>query len=114
MSKFAILHKKKDTLNRSCCIMKVTKQTLQHLRKKVPLANTIHHSTAYLCVTSGCLLFYVRNQGSSFRPFRSPIYSPTTLIFLTAPKLSGGLRSVRITPRSSEANVTELTFPNFE
>jgi len=40
-----ILHKKKDTLNRSCCIMKVTKQTLQHLRKKVPLANTIHHST---------------------------------------------------------------------
>ena len=39
-----ILHKKKDTLNRSCCIMKVTKQTLQHLRKKVPLANTIHHS----------------------------------------------------------------------
>lgn len=25
--------------------MKVTKQTLQHLRKKVPLANTIHHST---------------------------------------------------------------------
>ena len=48
MSKFVILqilHKKKDTLNRSCCIMKVTKQTLQHLRKKVPLANTIHHST---------------------------------------------------------------------
>ena len=44
MSKFVILHKKKDTLNRSCCIMKVTKQTLQHLRKKVPLANTIHHS----------------------------------------------------------------------
>ena len=40
-----ILHKKKDTLNRSCCIMKVTKQTLQHLRKKVPLVNTIHHST---------------------------------------------------------------------
>ena len=40
-----ILHKKKDTLNRSCCIMKVPKQTLQHLRKKVPLANTIHHST---------------------------------------------------------------------
>ena len=39
-----ILHKKKDTLNRSCCIMKVPKQTLQHLRKKVPLANTIHHS----------------------------------------------------------------------
>ena len=45
MSKFVILHKKKDTLNRLCCIMKVTKQTLQHLRKKVPLANTIHHST---------------------------------------------------------------------
>ena len=45
MSKFVILHKKKDTLNRSCCIMKVTKQTLQHLRKKVPLVNTIHHST---------------------------------------------------------------------
>ena len=45
MSKFVILHKKKDTLNRSCCIMKVTKQTLQHLRKKVPLANTIHHSS---------------------------------------------------------------------
>lgn len=45
MSKFVILHKKKDTLNRSCCIMKVPKQTLQHLRKKVPLANTIHHST---------------------------------------------------------------------
>ena len=44
MSKFVILHKKKDTLNLSCCIMKVTKQTLQHLRKKVPLANTIHHS----------------------------------------------------------------------
>ena len=44
MSKFVILHKKKDTLNRLCCIMKVTKQTLQHLRKKVPLANTIHHS----------------------------------------------------------------------
>ena len=44
MSKFVILHKKKDTLNRSCCIMKVPKQTLQHLRKKVPLANTIHHS----------------------------------------------------------------------
>ena len=40
-----ILYKKKDTLNRSCCIMKVPKQTLQHLRKKVPLANTIHHST---------------------------------------------------------------------
>ena len=40
-----ILHKQKDTLNRSCCIMKVTKQTLQHLRKKVSLANTIHHST---------------------------------------------------------------------
>ena len=40
-----ILHKKKDTLNRLCCIMKVTKQTLQHLRKKVSLANTIHHST---------------------------------------------------------------------
>ena len=40
-----ILHKKKNTLNRLCCIMKVTKQTLQHLRKKVPLANTIHHST---------------------------------------------------------------------
>ena len=39
-----ILHKKKDTLNHSYCIMKVTKQTLQHLRKKVPLANTIHHS----------------------------------------------------------------------
>ena len=45
MSKFVILHKQKDTLNRSCCIMKVTKQTLQHLRKKVPLVNTIHHST---------------------------------------------------------------------
>ena len=45
MSNFVILHKKKDTLNRSCCIMKVTKQTLQHLRKKVPLVNTIHHST---------------------------------------------------------------------
>ena len=45
MSKFVILHKKKDTLNHSCCIMKVAKQTLQHLRKKVPLANTIHHST---------------------------------------------------------------------
>ena len=45
MSKFVILHKKKDTLNRLCCIMKVTKQTLQHLRKKVPLANTLHHST---------------------------------------------------------------------
>ena len=45
MSKFVILHKKKDTLNRLCCIMKVTKQTLQHLRKKVPLANTIHHSS---------------------------------------------------------------------
>ena len=44
MSEFVILHKKKDTLNRLCCIMKVTKQTLQHLRKKVPLANTIHHS----------------------------------------------------------------------
>ena len=40
-----ILHKKKDTLNRLCCIMKVTKQTLQHLRKKVPLTNTIHYST---------------------------------------------------------------------
>ena len=40
MSKFVILHKKKDTLNRLCCIMKVTKQTLQHLRKKVPLANS--------------------------------------------------------------------------
>lgn len=75
---------------------------------------TSFYSLAQLCVTSRCLLFYVRNQGSSFRPFRSPIYSPTTLIFLTAPKLSGGLRSVRITPRSSEANVTELTFPNFE
>ena len=45
MSKFVILHKKKDTLNRLCCIMKVTKQTLQHLRKKVPLTNTIHYST---------------------------------------------------------------------
>lgn len=45
MSKFVILHKKKDTLNRLCCIMNVTKQTLQHLRKKVSLANTIHHST---------------------------------------------------------------------
>ena len=45
MSKFVILHKKKDTLNRSCCIMKLTKQTLQHLRKKVPISNTIHHST---------------------------------------------------------------------
>ena len=45
MSEFVILHKKKDTLNRLCCIMKVPKQTLQHLRKKVPLANTIHHST---------------------------------------------------------------------
>ena len=40
-----ILHKKKDTLNRLCCIMKMTKQTLQHLRKKVPLTNTIYHST---------------------------------------------------------------------
>ena len=45
MIKFVILHKKKDTLNRLCCIMKVTKQTLQHLRKKVPLTNTIHYST---------------------------------------------------------------------
>ena len=45
MSKFVILHKKKDTLNRLYCIMKVTKQTLQHLRKKVPLTNTIHYST---------------------------------------------------------------------
>ena len=45
MSKFVILHKKKDTLNRLCCILKVTKQTLQHLRKKVPLTNTIHYST---------------------------------------------------------------------
>ena len=46
MSKFVILHKKKDTLNRLCCIMKVTKQTFATFtRKKVPLANTIHHST---------------------------------------------------------------------
>ena len=43
-----ILHKKEDTLNRSCYIMKVTKQTLQHLRKKVPFANTLH-GTLYLC-----------------------------------------------------------------
>lgn len=27
MSEFVILHKKKDTLNHLCCIMKVTKQT---------------------------------------------------------------------------------------
>ena len=27
MSKFVILHKKKDTLNRLCCVMKVMKQT---------------------------------------------------------------------------------------
>ena len=65
MSKFVILHKKKDTLNRLCCIMKVTKQTLQHLRKKVSLANTIHHSTFIynqfkklnLCKSLSVLLF---------------------------------------------------------
>ena len=45
MSKFVILHKRKTPQIRLCCIMKVTKQTLQHLRKKVSLANTIHHST---------------------------------------------------------------------
>ena len=68
MSKFVILHKKKDTLNRLCCIMKVTKQTLQHLRKKVPLANTIHHSTFIynqlkklnLCKSFSVLLFTPR------------------------------------------------------
>ena len=68
MSKFVILHKKKDTLNCLCCIMKVTKQTLQHLRKKVPLANTIHHSTFIynqlkklnLCKSFSVLLFTPR------------------------------------------------------
>ena len=35
---------KERHLDSVCCIMKVTKQTLQHLRKKVSLANTIHHS----------------------------------------------------------------------
>ena len=45
MSKFVILHKRKTPQIRLCCIMKVTKQTLQHLRKKVSLTNTIHHST---------------------------------------------------------------------
>ena len=34
MSKFVILHKRKTPHIRLCCIMKVTKQTLQHLRKK--------------------------------------------------------------------------------
>ena len=38
MSKFVILHKRKTPQIRLCCIMKVTKQTLQHLRKKVSLA----------------------------------------------------------------------------
>ena len=34
MSKFVILHKKKDTLVQKCCIMKVTKQTFAAFRKE--------------------------------------------------------------------------------
>lgn len=34
MSKFVILHKKKDTLVRLCCIMKVTKQTFAAFTKE--------------------------------------------------------------------------------
>ena len=34
MSEFVILHKKKDTLNRLCCIMKVTKQTFATFTKE--------------------------------------------------------------------------------
>ena len=68
MSKFVILHKRKTPQIRLCCIMKVTKQTLQHLRKKVSLANTIHHSTFIynqfkklnLCKSFSVLLFTPR------------------------------------------------------
>ena len=55
MSEFVILHKKKDTLNRLCCIMKVTKQT-----EKLSVGRNTDQWYFQLCYALSCAGFKKR------------------------------------------------------
>ena len=72
MSKFVILHKKKDTLNRSCCIMKVTKQTAN-----LPPANAQNPDSSHRKTDTLLLVPLAQMRSSIYAGFRE---GPPTLV----------------------------------
>ena len=76
MSKFVILHKKKDTLNRSCCIMKVTKQTAN-----LPPANAQNPDSSHRKTDTLLLVPLAQMRSGTYVDFRE---GPLTLVNLVA------------------------------